>query len=387
LPGTKERGAKEHIYMLPIGFKETTKKRLGLHHHLILIGFTILSLSLAGLVKNSAIGVCYLNLGMIEIEKVLSAPSSRADEHLAKAENLAQMASNWGFAKERVLWVMGWVFRARGEFAKAEQFLAKSLNASPRDPLIHFHQGQLLYLAGKEADAISHWSLAKAAPFFLHCAMAARARGDLMEAERLARIATRLDKNSGEALFLLAEVLLQKPQPELGEVREILEHAASLESESRLGASVLARLGDVRHFLGDEKGAVSAYEQALKRDPKSAHALTGLGRSIYLIENNRAEEALQILAKAMALDLSYVWPLLYTAQIYENRGEYAKALKWYLISLVAFPRDPVPHIYIARYYARLGLMQLAIQKYWEALDRGAGEHVRRELERLLLKER
>jgi tetratricopeptide (TPR) repeat protein len=121
---------------------------------------------------------------------------------------------------------------------------------------------------------------------------------DYASAESWLRKAIRTDPKNPEYLTNLATALLR--QDKVDEAIKQYETAIALAPEhgpARIG------LANALHEKNDPVASVAYFEDAVKREPDSPGALTHLGKA--LIDAKRHKEALDILFKAMALQINY----------------------------------------------------------------------------------
>ncbi|MGZ4733268.1 MAG: protein kinase domain-containing protein, partial [Terriglobales bacterium] len=120
-------------------------------------------------------------------------------------------------------------------------------------------------------------------------------------------------------------------------------------------------LGDSKHNMGDELGAVPNYQHAIEIDPNFAMAYARLG-TVYsnlgqsqLSEQNR-QKAFELRDRASEREKLYI-----TAHYYADSGQLDKGITAYELYRQTYPRDPIPFNNLAAIYNELGQFDNALE--------------------------
>jgi eukaryotic-like serine/threonine-protein kinase len=123
---------------------------------------------------------------------------------------------------------------------------------------------------------------------------------------------------------------------------------------SSLDALKALSLGDAKHNLGDELGAVPNYQHAIDIDPNFAMAYARLG-TVYsnlgqteLSEQNR-QKAFALRDRASEREKLYI-----TSHYYADSGQLDKGITAYELYRQTYPRDSIPFNNLAAIYNELG---------------------------------
>ncbi|HVJ14640.1 MAG TPA: tetratricopeptide repeat protein, partial [Polyangiaceae bacterium] len=172
-----------------------------------------------------------------------------------------------------------------GDIARARSMVQALEQQSPRDPDVLVLKGEL-FLRGADPGAVSAWEAAdkveQSARTAYGLARAKYAKGELPAAEKAARQA--LEKNSEHvgARIMLARVTSadrSKEASALELLTSVIKAPDSASSQEVVAAQTL--LADLHLSRSRISLAEAAYGAALKIDPKSSRALTGLGEAIF----------------------------------------------------------------------------------------------------------
>jgi len=118
--------------------------------------------------------------------------------------------------------------------------------------------------------------------------------GDLARAEDAFEKALSIDANHVKSLVNLSRVLIA--QDRIDEALVTLTHAGDIDPDS---TDVQRLLGRAYHAQGNTDEAVDAYRRAIALDVRDAWSMNNLG--LLLLEQQRADEGLPLLAKAVEL--------------------------------------------------------------------------------------
>ena len=129
---------------------------------------------------------------------------------------------------------------------------------------------------------------------------------------------------------------------------------------SSLDALKALSLGDAKHSVGDELGAIPDYQRAVEIDPNFAMAYARLG-AVYgnlgqsqLSEQNR-EKAFELRDRASEREKLYI-----TSHYYADSGQLDKGITVLELFKQTYPHDPIPFINLANIYNQLGQFDNAL---------------------------
>src|SRR4030088_1404725 len=155
-----------------------------------------------------------------------------------------------------------------------------------------------------------------------------------------------------------------KLRGQLGESLSMVQKydmSLSQATTSSLEALRALSLGDAKHSLGDELGAVPNYQHAIEIDPNFAMAYARLGtvynnlRQTQLSEQNR-QKAFELRDRASEREKRYIM-----SHYYADTGQLDKGITAYELYIQTYPRDAVPFNNLAVIYNELGQFDNALQ--------------------------
>jgi len=130
---------------------------------------------------------------------------------------------------------------------------------------------------------------------------------------------------------------------------------------SSLDALKAFSLGDSKHNVGDELGAIPNYQHAIELDPNFAMAYARLG-TVYsnldqtqLSEQNR-QKAFELRDRASEREKLYI-----TSHYYADSGQLDKGITAYELYRQTYPRDSIPFNNLAAIYNQLGQFDNALE--------------------------
>jgi eukaryotic-like serine/threonine-protein kinase len=162
-----------------------------------------------------------------------------------------------------------------------------------------------------------------------------------------------------------------KLRRQLGESLSMVQKydtSLSMATTSSLDALKALSMGDAKHNVGDELGAVPNYQQAIELDPNFAMAYARLG-TIYnnlgqteLSEQNR-QKAFELRDRASEREKLYIMSHYYT-----DNGQLDKGITAYELYRQTYPRDPIPFTNLANIYNQLGQFDNALEMGKRAVE-------------------
>ena len=162
-----------------------------------------------------------------------------------------------------------------------------------------------------------------------------------------------------------------KLRGQLGESLSMVQKydmSLSQATTSSLDALKALTMGDAKHSLGDEFGAVPNYQRAIEIDPNFAMAYARLG-TIYnnlgqteLSEQNR-QKAFELRDRASEREKLYIM-----SHYYADSGQLDKGITAYELYCQTYPRDSTPFNNLAVIYNQLGQFDNGLQNAKHALE-------------------
>jgi eukaryotic-like serine/threonine-protein kinase len=162
-----------------------------------------------------------------------------------------------------------------------------------------------------------------------------------------------------------------KLRRQLGESLSMVQKydmSLSMATTSSLDALKALSLGDARHNMGDELGAVPSYQRAIEIDPNFAMAYARLG-VVYsnldqteLSEQNR-QKAFELRDRASEREKLYIM-----SHYYSDSGQLDKGITAYELYRQTYPRDATPVNNLANIYNRLGQFDNALENARRAVE-------------------
>jgi serine/threonine protein kinase/tetratricopeptide (TPR) repeat protein len=142
----------------------------------------------------------------------------------------------------------------------------------------------------------------------------------------------------------------------------------SMATTSSLDALKALSLGDAKHNVGDELGALPNYQHAVEIDPNFAMAYARLG-AVYnnldqsqLSEQNR-QKAFELRDRASEREKLYIM-----SHYYGDSGQLDKGITALELYRQTYPRDPIPFTNLAATYNRLGQFDNALENAKRAVE-------------------
>ena len=187
-------------------------------------------------------------------DEILQKEPRNVDAWIAKAQFLAsagkldealqaaQSATGAGPAQAGPHFILGQIYAARRERSKAAAAFSEAIKRNPRQPMTHVELAKIRY-----------------------------EEGDLREAERLVRVALGTVRDYAEAHLLLSRILLTT-----GAYDEAAKSLSALQRDFPNSAEVQSQLGVFYTSRKDWAAARSAFERALKIQPRYLDAVAGL---------------------------------------------------------------------------------------------------------------
>jgi eukaryotic-like serine/threonine-protein kinase len=177
--------------------------------------------------------------------------------------------------------------------------------------------------------------------------------------------------NSKEGVLGALHSAATKLRGQLGEsLATVQKYDMSLSqaTTSSLDALKALSLGDAKHNLGDEMGAVPDYQRAIEIDPNFAMAYARLG-AVY---NNLGQSALSEQNRQKAFELrdraSEREKLYITSHYYADSGQLDKGITALELFQQTYPRDSVPFNNLALIYSQMGQFDNALPNAKRAIE-------------------
>jgi serine/threonine protein kinase/tetratricopeptide (TPR) repeat protein len=142
----------------------------------------------------------------------------------------------------------------------------------------------------------------------------------------------------------------------------------SMATTSSLDALKALSMGDAKHNMGDDLGAVPNYQHAIEIDPNFAMAYARLGTAYNnlgqteLSEQNR-QKAFELRDRASEREKLYI-----TAHYYADSGQLDKGITAYELYRQTYPRDSIPFTNLAGIYIQLGQLDNALENAKRAVE-------------------
>src|ERR1700732_1841335 len=162
-----------------------------------------------------------------------------------------------------------------------------------------------------------------------------------------------------------------KLRSQLGESLSMVQKydmSLSQATTSSLDALKALSMGDTKHNMGDELGAVPNYQHAIEIDPnsampspRSATIYNNLGQT-QLSEQNR-QKAFELRDRASEREKLYIM-----SHYYADSGQLDKGITAYELYIQTYPRDAVPFNNLAVIYNQLGQFDNALEKAKRAVE-------------------
>jgi eukaryotic-like serine/threonine-protein kinase len=168
----------------------------------------------------------------------------------------------------------------------------------------------------------------------------------------LHRAATKLRSQMGESLAMVQKYDMSLPQA----------------TTSSLEALKALSIGDGKHNMGDELGAIPNYQRAIELDPNFAMAYARLG-TVYsnldqtqLSEQNR-QKAFELRDRASEREKLYIM-----SHYYADSGQLDKGITALELYRQTYPRDSIPYNNLGSIYNQLGQFDNALESAKHAVE-------------------
>jgi len=162
-----------------------------------------------------------------------------------------------------------------------------------------------------------------------------------------------------------------KLRSQLGESLSMVQKydmSLSQATTSSLDALKALSLGDAKHSVGDELGAIPSYQHAVELDPNFAMAYARLG-AVYsnlgqtqMSEQNR-QKAFELRDRASEREKLYIM-----SHYYGDSGQFDKGITALELYRQTYPRDSIPFNNLANIYNQLGQFDNALENAKHALE-------------------
>ena len=123
--------------------------------------------------------------------------------------------------------------------------------------------------------------------------------------------------------------------------------------------------GRAYHDLGQHQRAIEDFDQAIRRDPRSALAYYNRGLAYAALANHQL--AIQSYDEAIRLDPHHAHSYIGRGNIYSDLGEHQRAIEDFDQAIRRDPRSALAYYNRGNAYAALGNYQRAIESYDEAI--------------------
>jgi eukaryotic-like serine/threonine-protein kinase len=166
-----------------------------------------------------------------------------------------------------------------------------------------------------------------------------------------------------------------KLRGQLGESLSMVQKydmSLAMATTSSLDALKALTLGDSKHNMGDELGALPDYQRAVEIDPNFAMAYARLG-TVYsnlsqtdLSEQNR-QKAFELRDRASEREKLYIM-----SHYYADSGQLDKGITAYELYRQTYPRDPIPYTNLAQIYNEMGQFDNGLENAKRAVELDPG---------------
>lgn len=260
---------------------------------------------------------------------------------------------------------------ARGDRPEALRLLTEANQANRRDENVAMALASLLIDMKKPEEAIRVLQdfLAQRPDFFMASVMLVQAYADQNHYDKAQGVLTQLPEgvkkqNGEDVLHIQAD--LYRRQKNWTKALEILGALAKDHPDS---ADYTLEIGTVYQELGRNGEAEQAYLRAIKLGAGDAETYNTLGY-FYADTNQKLDEALKLINKALALKPNAGHILDSLGWVYYQRGDYATAVEKLsaAIKLMESGPDPVVYEHLGDAYAKLGKLGEARQAWNKALS-------------------
>lgn len=153
----------------------------------------------------------------------------------------------------------------------------------------------------------------------------------------------------------------------LGTVQKY-DMSLSMATTSSLDALKALTVGDAKHSMGDDLGAIPNYQQAIELDPNFAMAYARLGtaysnlQQTELSEQNR-QKAFELRDRASEREKLYIM-----SHYYADSGQLDKGITAYELYRQTYPRDATPYNNLAVIYNELGQFDNGLENAKRAVE-------------------
>lgn len=228
---------------------------------------------------------------------------------------------------------------AQGNADEALSVVNEALEETPKSSELHFTKGKILLSKGDGTGAVAELrTVVSESPHFVP--------GHLALAE-----AHKLNREYGLALGALRTPLRDNPD--------------SMELLSALAGEYLAR-NDLPSARGTLKKIVGIYGERVRQNPRDAAAWNMLGK--LHASGREFEQARAEFEKAGELQPEWAAPAVNLARVYLAEGRKDEAVKKCELSMKKMPRAPMPYLLLGQVFEQTGEFRKAMGVYTRALE-------------------
>jgi tetratricopeptide (TPR) repeat protein len=257
----------------------------------------------------------------------------------------------------RALYYAGFAAWHSGNPARAATLLRGATAQYPNNPAAALVLGQAISATGDAAGAAAIWRQAGAFPYFLH---RARSRTSLEDA----KIAVALDPANASAHEVMGRIL--ESQGRLADAAEAYRHATDAVRPDDAALAWLLK-GHERRLLGDDAGAVDAYQRAADAAPSAISPLFLLAEAAARQRDfQRAEAVYQRLLQLSPADL---YARLALAEVWLNAGDTRRAGELFELIAAQVPDSGRASAYLGHMALQRGDPREASRRLEEAVAR------------------
>ncbi len=254
---------------------------------------------------------------------------------------------------------MATMYRKLNSLDDAKRAIAEVERRNPSYPGLAMEQGLLMEQTGDVASALSSYKKALSMSpdnlsLKLRVGVASFLAGDRENAEKLLAEVIEKQPLLPEANFYYGETF--RVSKRAAEAVGYLQKACDLARDNSL---YQLRYGTALEEVRDTERAVSAFQTAIKLDPKNAEAYVGIGR--IKLKRGSVRDATEYLEKGLSIDDSLGHAYLALAQAYEQLSNMPAALKNYRKAAEKDSNNAEAHY-------RLGLAELQVNGKAASLD-------------------
>ncbi|MDQ3017527.1 MAG: tetratricopeptide repeat protein, partial [Bacteroidota bacterium] len=210
-------------------------------------------------------------------------------------------------------------------YAAATEAFNQACKADSKNGVAHYWIGEVAFAqedyAGAEKSYKKGVEAGNCAECYVGLGKLMLNKGNVAEAEKNFELAKRIDKKKASTYGLIGDAYLYSKTPNATKAIENLGNARDMDPKN---AVYWAHLGDAFILIRDNGQAMSAYEDAIVKDPTNSEAYIKMARIWSAAK--QTDLAIEKLEKAIELSPNDARPIKFLYELYISKRQYSKVV-------------------------------------------------------------